>query len=291
MEHSFNVEIAKKVGVNAAVLLNNIHFWVEKNKANDVNKHDGLYWTYNSKKAMTVLFPYMTERQVEYALKKLKDLNYIITGSYNKSAYDKTLWYTLTDEGYIALGEQKCSCIAQDCETDTTKMFYGINENVPPIPNSKPNNKQNNKTNTLSKDSVATNIGNFDFGNSKTNEPKKKTNDTEYLDSCLLIDNFTDNVELRNKLKELFRNKKDTTSKQHYHYSATTCKNYLNDLAKITDKIGAVNLSLQYNNTMKVMEPTFCKSNNGFTDNITTPQKRVNLDNKAKDENGNYISF
>ena len=35
----------------------------------------------------------MTERQIEYALKKLIDAKYIIKGKYNANAYDQTLWY------------------------------------------------------------------------------------------------------------------------------------------------------------------------------------------------------
>ena len=30
--HIFNIEIAKKFGVNEAIVLQNIHFWIEKEK-------------------------------------------------------------------------------------------------------------------------------------------------------------------------------------------------------------------------------------------------------------------
>ena len=33
--HSFNVDVAKEVGVNAAILLQSIKWWCLKNKAND----------------------------------------------------------------------------------------------------------------------------------------------------------------------------------------------------------------------------------------------------------------
>ncbi len=35
MNHSFNVEVATKYGMLEAVLLENINFWVAKNKANE----------------------------------------------------------------------------------------------------------------------------------------------------------------------------------------------------------------------------------------------------------------
>lgn len=122
------------------------------------------------------------------------------------------------------------------------------------------NNKKIIKNNTLSKDSVRTSSKisetNF-FLNNENNiqKPKKKTNEEEYLDCCLLIDNFTDNKELNKKLKELFRNKKDECSKKRHHFYATTCKQYLEELNEIDDKLGAVKLSIQYSNTMRVMQP------------------------------------
>lgn len=125
MQHSFDVRIAKDYGINAAVLLNNMYFWIEKNRANNTNYYDGHYWTYNSKKAFAELFPYLNERQIDYALKKLIDGGIIITGNYNKLAYDRTLWYAITKKGY---------CILQNCEMEETKMQNGNTENVQPIP-------------------------------------------------------------------------------------------------------------------------------------------------------------
>ena len=59
MIHSFDIEVAKKYGITEAILLNNINFWIEKNKANEINFYDGYYWTFNSKKAFSELFPYL----------------------------------------------------------------------------------------------------------------------------------------------------------------------------------------------------------------------------------------
>ena len=100
--------------------------WIEKNKANGKNFFDGHYWTYNSRKAFTELFPYATARQIETALKKLIDDGVIITGNYNNSAYDRTLWYAITKKG---------SSILQKCEMENTKNVNGKDENVAPIPN------------------------------------------------------------------------------------------------------------------------------------------------------------
>lgn len=99
MQHSFDIEIAKEYGVLEAILLNNLWFWVEKNRANNVNYYDGYYWTFNSTKAFNELFPYASQKQIQSALKHLRDEGILQTGNYNKSALDRTLWYAFTQKG------------------------------------------------------------------------------------------------------------------------------------------------------------------------------------------------
>jgi hypothetical protein len=144
MEHSFDIDIAKEYGILEAVLLKNLWFWVEHNRANDINYHDGNYWTYNSTKAFTDLFPYATERQIKYALKRLREEDVIQVGNYNQMAYDRTLWYAFTEKG---------KSIMQRCPIDSTNLSDGSDTSVRPIPNIntdiKPNNKPNKSKRTF----------------------------------------------------------------------------------------------------------------------------------------------
>ena len=125
MQHNFDVEIAKEYGLKEAILLNHLWFWIEKNKANEVHYYDGTYWTYNSVKAFNKLFPYLSERQINNTLKTLKDKEIIQTGNYNKSAYDRTMWYAFTKMGIS---------IMQKCKMEDAKMSNGYVDNVKPIP-------------------------------------------------------------------------------------------------------------------------------------------------------------
>ena len=86
MQHHFDIEIAEAYGLNEAIILNNIRFWVIHNEANGTNFHDGRYWTYNSMKAFEKLFPYMKPFAIRTALKTLEENGLIITGNYNKSS-------------------------------------------------------------------------------------------------------------------------------------------------------------------------------------------------------------
>ena len=143
MIHYFDVEIAKVYGVNAAILLQNLGHWIEKNKANEINYYDGNYWTYNSRRAYRELFPYMSERQIDTAFKKLIDDGVVITGNYNELKYDRTLWYALTEKG---------KSILHFDGMERNEMSNQFPQNVKPIPNINTDNKPNintDKENTM----------------------------------------------------------------------------------------------------------------------------------------------
>ena len=124
-DHHFSVEIAVEYGVNAAILFQNIHFWCEKNRANGMNLHDGLYWTYNSRKAFRELFPYMSEKQIKAALDKLIENGLITTGTYNEDARDRTLWYAVTKKG---------DCIFQNGNMEISERANANAEKDAPLP-------------------------------------------------------------------------------------------------------------------------------------------------------------
>lgn len=139
--HIFDTDVAVKYGVNAAVLLQNLGYWIKQNEANDTNFFDGKYWTYNSRRAYRLLFPYMSERQIDTAFRKLIDDGLVITGNYNKVAYDRTLWYALTQKGKSILH-------FDGMEKD--EMSNGDSENVTPIPDIKPDVNADENTDILS---------------------------------------------------------------------------------------------------------------------------------------------
>lgn len=103
MKHWFDADVAKQLGINSAILLENIYFWIKKNEANKKHYHDGKYWTYNSVEAFTKLFPYFTYDSIRYSLEKLEKAGFIITGNYNQMPMDKTKWYALTEKAYSLL--------------------------------------------------------------------------------------------------------------------------------------------------------------------------------------------
>lgn len=135
--HYFDIKVAELYGINCAVILQNLWHWIRKNEANGTNFYDGYYWTYNSTKAFKELFPYLSQKQIETALKRLRDEGIIITGNYNPVKYDRTLWYAITEKG---------KSILLTGEMEKSEKANGVPLDGEPIPNIKPNIGSNNNT-------------------------------------------------------------------------------------------------------------------------------------------------
>lgn len=175
--HSFDTVLATKIGIIPAIIVGHIAYWVNKNASNKQNYFEGRYWSYNSNEAFRVQFSYLSKEQIRTALKKLKDMGIILIGNFNKNQFDRTLWYSLSDEFmYLA---------------------YPIENPEPPKQENNPQNESEKITNADSNDdkSICENqqmevkktpngFGNIDkiqMGNSPTHyrykyKPNKNTN-------------------------------------------------------------------------------------------------------------------
>jgi len=131
--HTFDTEIVKRVGFPAAVLYQNIVFWAAHNMHNGRHFYEGRWWTFNSRKAFSDQFDYMSEDQIRYAIKKLVDAGLVKTGRFNKKGYDKTTWYSPDVSDEWTLGENS--------PMDRGKFPNGSGKIPQPIPDSKPDDK------------------------------------------------------------------------------------------------------------------------------------------------------
>lgn len=139
MEHHFNTEYAVKYGIEEAIVINNLQFWINKNKANNKHSYDDRTWTYNSYKAFAELFPYWNEHKIKRILDSLINQEVLVKGNYNKSGYDRTCWYAFKDE----------QSFLHNCKLHIAELQNGSDESASPIPYSNTsintfNNKQLN---------------------------------------------------------------------------------------------------------------------------------------------------
>lgn len=104
-KHYFDTRVAADVGINAAIIYENIKFWVLHNEKNGKNLKEGKTWMYSTQKELSEQFEYLSVKQVRTALEKLETAGYIIKGNFNRSGYDRTCWYTVTDKGQPEIEE------------------------------------------------------------------------------------------------------------------------------------------------------------------------------------------
>lgn len=149
IHHSFDIDIAEKVGVPEAVLVHHFQYWIELNRKGKRNFHDGKYWTYQTMKNIANTFPYWTERQIERIIGKLIKNKVLIKGNYNKTPFDRTVWYAFYDDdetvkSFSPNGEmEKANGGNGNCHT-----VKCINKDTDTITNDKPNKSivRNQKT-------------------------------------------------------------------------------------------------------------------------------------------------
>lgn len=145
MTYFFDAQIAEQFGVDEAIIIQNFQYWIAKNEANKKHYHDGRYWTYNTAEAFTKLFPFWSAGQIRRILKSLQEKDVLITGNFNPSAYDRTIWYAFSDS-FISKFQNR--------NFHLSISQNGDNESARPIPDNKEqiiiaNNNSNIESNEI----------------------------------------------------------------------------------------------------------------------------------------------
>ncbi len=135
MLYYFDADIAIEHGIEEAVILNFLSYWVFVNRANERNFRDGFYWTYNSLTALEKIFPFWDYKKIGRLLQKLEDKKIIISRNYNNIKFDRTKWYTIIDQSII-----------KKMELDFSKFGNGTSKSERPIPINNPDNKPTNQS-------------------------------------------------------------------------------------------------------------------------------------------------
>lgn len=176
MNHSFNTDYAELYGIEEAIILENIAFWIKKNESNNKNFYDGYTWTYNSAESFNKLFSYITPSKIRRCLLKLEELEVLKSGNYNKQGYDKTKWYSITNLEVSTFYKLKNGHYKM--ENGLYKLENRTEQIVEPIPD------------------INTNI------NTVINQIKKETN------FDIMIKEFTDNEELKTTIYDFIKMRK-----------------------------------------------------------------------------------
>jgi hypothetical protein len=146
MNHQFNVKLAVDFSVNIALFLDHLKFWTFRNLANKTNIHDGLCWAYDTIDAMADIFPYWSKSQRETVIKSALDAELIVKGNFNKTRFDRTVWYALTPNAYAYFDELLNDkylttlylSISEKSEMDFLEFRNGFPKNRITIPDTDP---------------------------------------------------------------------------------------------------------------------------------------------------------
>ena len=133
--------LAQVVGLDGAIVLQQIHYWLEiaKENRNEKNYKDGHYWTFNSAQNWQKQFPWWSVDKVKRTIKNLERQQLIVTGRFNSWNLDRTKWYRINYEALQALIESRLRKSAQSGEAlfyhDCANLHNALGTGAPAIPN------------------------------------------------------------------------------------------------------------------------------------------------------------
>lgn len=85
-----------KTGLNKAIFLNQLNYWIELNEQAGINFEDGYYWSYSSYPKMIERdFPYWSVDTLKRAVTSLEKYGIVISANYNSMKMDKKKWYRI----------------------------------------------------------------------------------------------------------------------------------------------------------------------------------------------------
>ena len=127
----FNTLVASEIGLEKSILMNNLEFWINTYKKNDINKHDNKYWVYASTKSLAEVYPFFSESSIARWLRELENEGYIVsTTKHNNHTYDRTKCYTIKKKYYDMLTKkQPEKNVSQNDNCDSTKMENQSDQN------------------------------------------------------------------------------------------------------------------------------------------------------------------
>ena len=83
--------LAGSIGLNEAIVLQQIHFWISKER----HLKDGKYWVYNTYDGWVKQFPFWSKSTVIRIINRLEKEGLITVDNFNKMKADQTKWYTI----------------------------------------------------------------------------------------------------------------------------------------------------------------------------------------------------
>lgn len=126
-EHPLQVmpTLATLIGLNEAIILQQVHYWLKHKEKTGQDYIDGHYWVYNTYDQWQEQFPFWSIMTIRRTMTKLENKGLLIAGNYNRAGFDKTKWYTIN---YNALNSLFSSSV-QNEHIVCSDWHYGTVQN------------------------------------------------------------------------------------------------------------------------------------------------------------------
>lgn len=131
-EHPILIQpsLAKAIGLNEAIILQQLHYWVQKS----TNVRDGRAWCYNTTKDWAAQFPFWSEDTIKRTMRGLREQGIVVTANYNQMAIDRTLWYSIDYEALDTIVRNHTP-IDADCPNGKVQIAPTNNQRLLPETN------------------------------------------------------------------------------------------------------------------------------------------------------------
>ena len=131
--------LAAELGTaDEAIVLQQLHYWLQRSN----NVRDGHKWVYNSMNDWLKQFPWIKSRKrLTRYFDDLESRGLVVTGNYNKAAFDKTKWYRIDYDALSVLEKR----LGQNDPTSESNRPNGEGQNDPTNTNRLPETTSENK--------------------------------------------------------------------------------------------------------------------------------------------------
>ena len=108
--------LAELIGLNEAIVLQQIHYWIREAEKAGRNYYDGWYWVYNSVRGWHEQLPFWSANTVQRIFATLESKGVLVSGNYNQTTFDRTKWYRIDHAKLDSLLEARSDeSITPDC--------------------------------------------------------------------------------------------------------------------------------------------------------------------------------
>lgn len=133
--------LAKKIGINHAILLQQMHYWLNTSK----HERDGHRWVYNTYAEWQEQLPWLSVRGIRKLISELERDGYLVAANHNRARFDQTKWYRIdyerltldfSDESQsVTSSGTKCQTMGHKVSDEVTQSDHSdVSQSVRPIP-------------------------------------------------------------------------------------------------------------------------------------------------------------